>query len=93
METQCGYMDDKTMWVSTDEKKWIKRLLKLAAQHPDEVTIRARPEENDGCLYLKCPASWLKISPPLHRNLTDEQRAIASERMKLRRKTNQDNSK
>lgn len=93
METACGYLDDRVMWVSTDERKWIDRLLKIADEHPDEVTIKARPEENDGCLYLTCPASWFKISPPLRRNLTDEQREAFSERMKLMRQMKQDASK
>ena len=86
METQCGYLDYKVMWVSTDEKKWINRLLKLAAQHPDEVTIRALPDENDGCLYLKCPAEWLKIAPPRRLNLTEEQRIARVEALNLARK-------
>lgn len=90
METACGYLSDKLMWVSTDERKWINRLLKMAEEHPDEVTVVCRPEENDGCLYLKCPASYLKISPPRRRNLTDEQHAALSERLKLMREMRQD---
>ena len=92
METACNYLNDKVMYVSTDERKWINRLLKIAEEHPDEVAIINRPEENDGCLCLKCPASYLKISPPLRREMTDEQRVALSERMKLMRKTKQDAS-
>ena len=88
METACGYLDDKVMWVSTDERRMITHLLKLAEKHPDEVKIVARPEENDGCLYLKCPASYLKINPPVRQNLSDEQRVARSERLKSMRKTN-----
>lgn len=84
METACGYLDDKVMWVSTDEQKWITHLMKLKKEHPDEVSIVQEPKRNGGCLYLKCPASWLKIQPPFKRNLSDEQRAILSERMKQR---------
>lgn len=93
METACGYLDDKVMWVSTDERKWINRLLKMAQEHPDEVTITNLPENNDGCLCLKCPANYLKIAPPVRRELTGEQRIALSERMKLMRKTKQDTSK
>ena len=89
METACEYLDNKVMWVSTDERKWITRLLKIAKEHPDEVEIIRLPEDNDGCLYLKCPASYLKISPPIKRNMTEEQRIASSERMKLMRKMNQ----
>ena len=88
METACGYLDDKVMWVSTDERRMITHLLKLAEKHPDEVKIVARPEENDGCLYLKCPASYLKINPPVRQNLSDEQRVARSERLKTMRKPN-----
>ena len=92
METACDYLDDKVMYVSTDERRWINRLLKIVEEHPNEVTITQRPEENDGCLCLKCPASYLKISPPSRREMTDEQRIALSERMKLMRKTKQDAS-
>lgn len=88
METACGYLDDKVMWVSTDERRMITHLLKLAEKRPDEVKIVARPEENDGCLYLKCPASYLKINPPVRQNLSDEQRVALRERMKSMRKPN-----
>jgi hypothetical protein len=89
METACGYLDDKVMWVSTDERRMITHLLKLAEKHPDEVKVVARPEENDGCLYLKCPASYLKINPPARKNLSDEQRVALRERMKSMRKPNE----
>ena len=82
METACGYLDDRVMWISTDERKWITRLLKMAVEHPDEVTIQVRPEDNDGCLVIKCPSEYLKIAPPRHLNLTDEQRIARSERFK-----------
>ena len=85
METACGYLDDKVMWVSTDEQRMKNRLFRLAEQHPDEVTIKTRPEENDGCLCLSCPASWLKISPPRKCDLSPEQRAINAERLKKAR--------
>ena len=60
----------------------ITRLMKLAEQYPDEVEIIERPETNDGCLYLKCPADWLLIRRPKKMNYTDEQRAAMAERIK-----------
>lgn len=62
METCCEYTDS-VMWVSTDERRMITRMMKLIAEHPDETEIIKRPEENDGCLYCKVPAMWLKIAP------------------------------
>lgn len=87
METALNYLDDKIMYISTDEPKWKNRLLKLAAERPDEITITNRPEDNDGCLCCKCPAQWLKIAPPARRDLSDEERAAIGERLKSARKT------
>ena len=69
------------MWVSTDERRMITRMMKLIAEHPDETEIIKRPEENDGCLYCKVPSTWLKIAPPVKREISDEQKAAASQRM------------
>ena len=67
METCCEYTDS-VMWVSTDERRMITRMMKLIAEHPDETEIIKRPEENDGCLYCKVPSTWLKIAPPVKMN-------------------------
>ena len=80
METCCEYTDSVT-WVSTDERRMITRMMKLIAEHPDETEIIKRPEENDGCLYCKVPSTWLKIAPPVKREMSDEQKAAASQRM------------
>lgn len=78
------------MWISTDEPKWKKKFLKWAEEYPDEVTVKRKAEDNDGCLYLTCPASWLRIRPPKKRNLTDEQRAEIAERLHGARNNNDD---
>ena len=64
----------------------ITRMLKLAEQYPEEVQILAMPETNDGCLYMKCPASWLVIRHPKRVSLTDEQKAATAERLRASRK-------
>ena len=87
METALSYLDDKVMYISTDEMKWKNRLIKLAAERPDEITITRRPEQNDGCLCCKCPASWLKIQPPSRRTYTEEEISVMVERLKSARKT------
>lgn len=81
METCFEYFD-KTMYVSSDQQKIINRVRKLAEQYPEQVTIKNQPEQNDGCIYATMPADWLKLSPPIKREMTDEQRQAASERMK-----------
>lgn len=42
METCCEYTDS-VMWVSTDERRMITRMMKLIAEHPDETEIIKRP--------------------------------------------------
>ena len=86
METACNYLDDKVMYVSTDERKMINRILKLAKDRPGEVTITANPKDNDGCLCCKLPAEWLKITPPRRVTMSDEQKAVLAEKLKLARK-------
>lgn len=81
METSCTYTG-KTMFVSTDERKLINRIMKFAKEKPEDVEVIRLPENNDGCLYCKLPASWLKITPPAKRDLSDEQRAAMAERLR-----------
>lgn len=81
METSCTYTGS-VMFVSTDERKMITRLMKLKEAHPDAVEILALPPNNDGCLYCKVPASWLRIAPPKKRDLSDEERAELAERFR-----------
>lgn len=90
METSCSYVDGNA-YFSSDERKWHSRIRKLAEDHPDEVIIIRQPEDNDGCIYAKMPASWFKIQPKFKREYSDEQRAMFRERMaKLRGKTKDD---
>ena len=86
METGCNYTD-KTMYVSTDERWLINRLLKFKETHSDEMHIIKYPEDNDGCLYLSVPAKWLKITPPRKHELSEEQRIISAQRLLAARKS------
>lgn len=67
------------MYFSSDEQRWINRIHKLAAEHPDEVRILAEPSTNDGCIYASLPIRWLKLSPP--RQMSDEYKESCAERM------------
>ena len=80
METALNYLDDKVMFVSTDEQKMKTRLSKLASQYPQECVITVRPEDNDGCMNAKLPAGWLKIYPPPKREYTEEQKEALRKR-------------
>ena len=82
METCFNYIDKDHGFFSSDERKWITKVRRLKEKYPDEVRIIRQPEENDGCIYCELPTSWLKVQPPKKMNLTDEQRAEMSVRMK-----------
>ena len=75
------------MWVSSDQQKMINRVRKLAEAYPDQVTVLNQPEQNDGCIYAKMPADWLKLSPPRKIEMTDQQKAELAERLKTARES------
>lgn len=62
METCCEYTDS-VMWVSTDERRMITRMMKLIAEHPDETEIIKRPEENDGLPLLQSAVNVVEDCP------------------------------
>lgn len=80
METNFGYCDKDTGFFSSDERRWISKIRKLKKKFPDLVTVLAEPESNDGCIYCKLPADWLKITPSRSLTMTDEQKAAIIER-------------
>ena len=84
-ETTISYYDE-TMFISSDERKMVNRIMKLKNEHPGEVKIIAEPSTNDGCVYAKMPANWLRIGPPKKVVMSDEHRQQAAERLRLYRK-------
>lgn len=88
IETAVSYDERKIAFFSSDEKKWINKMRKLAEQYPDECQITVQPENNDGCINAKFPAKWLKVSVPRSANMTEEQRKAAAERLRRMRDAN-----
>ena len=85
-ETVLEHLDgNPTFTVSTDERTWKNRLVKLAEQNPAEVECVA--VNRDGSVMYHVPASWVRLRPPVKRNLTEEQRAALSERLKTMRES------
>lgn len=75
METAINYVDDGDLFVSSDERRWITQIRKLALEHPETVSIIRQPETNDGCIYARInDKRYLNIRAPKKMNLTDEQR-------------------
>lgn len=81
METCFNYTEKEHGFFSSDERRYITKIHKLAKKYPEQVRIIAEPENNDGCIYCELPTSWLQIRPPRKLDLTDEQREELSVRM------------
>ena len=91
IETCFNYCeDDGWAYMSSNERKWINRLQKYAADKPSECLMLKRPEDNNGHIYVKVPQSWLYVRPPVKREMTEEQRVIAAERLRKAREANKD---
>lgn len=86
METCFNYCDEKQAYFSSDERKWITRIRKLQEQNPDEVIILRQPETNDGCIYCKLPASYLKVQPKKKMVMTEERREQLMKQLEKTRK-------
>ena len=65
--------------VSTGERSMKSTIYKLAEKYPDECAIIA--ENDDGSIFAHVPKKWVRIKPPIKRNLTDEQREAISKRL------------
>lgn len=79
-ETSVEYIKGERYltWYS-DEPKWANRIRQLAE---DNAEVQIVSDDGDGVL-AHCPVSWFKPpKPPIKRNMTDEQRQAAAERMK-----------
>ena len=61
------------------------------SETPDEVQIIRHAEENDGCVYAKIPASYMKIQQKKRCNMSDEERVALAERLRKSRQKTIDN--
>lgn len=79
-ETGVEYIKgEKYLTWYSDEPKWVNRIRQLSADNAD---VQIVSDDGDGVL-AHCPVSWFKPpKPPIKRNMTDEQRQAAAERMK-----------
>lgn len=68
---------EKTADVEAFNSRTIREIRKAAEMYPDEISIT---ENSDGSIRAVFPRKWVKIRAP--RILTDEQRAVMSERGK-----------
>ena len=70
---------ESTATVCTYQRAMQRRLEALAAERPEEVSIKKRYTDEDG-LIVTVPKSWIKVKPP--RKMSEAQRIAAAERLK-----------
>ena len=75
METCINYCEPGWAYMSSDERRWISHLRKLADAHPDECVIIKQPEDNGGFIYCRFPQKWARVNPTRQIVMDDEKRA------------------
>lgn len=76
METCFNWTDTNVCYASSDQRHWIAVIRRVAKEHPDEVTVLAEPETNDGCIYVKMPTSYIHVyAPRKNAEVSEERRA------------------
>ena len=83
IETCFNYCAREAGYFSSNEQRWINKILKLKTQHPDLVTILKMPEDNDGVIYAKMPVTFLRIQGPVR--MSEAVRRANAERLALAR--------
>ena len=79
-ETAVEYIkgENYLTWYS-DDPKWVNRIRQMATDNAEVQIVN----DDDESVLAHCPVSWFKPpKPPIKRNMTDEQRKAAAERMK-----------
>ena len=64
IETCFNYCSKLEAFFSSNERRWITRIHRLAKKYPEKVRIIKEPEENDGTVYVSLPVSFLRIQGP-----------------------------
>lgn len=79
---------DEMVSVTVYQTKYMNQLKKLAYAHPDEVKVIKEAKENDGMMVVHLPKKYCKVSfgeARVKRELTEDQKAAARERLKKAR--------
>lgn len=83
-ETAIEYVKgDKHATFYSSESKYINMIYKLVKEYPEQVEIRS---EDESGIVAHVPVSWFRVpKPPIKRQMSDEQRQMAAERLKKAR--------
>lgn len=83
------YTGDKTVTLSFTQKKYVNKILKYAKTY-SEIDVLAK--NSDGSICAHIPLSWVKIFPPRKgRELTQEEKEVAKEKLRLAREKKSQN--
>ena len=77
---------DDMVSVTAYQTKYMNQIKKLAEKYPDEVKIVKTAKENDGMMLAHLPKKFVKVSfgeARAKREMTEEQKAAAAERMRI----------
>jgi len=86
LEMAVNWVDvDDMVSVTAYQMKYMNQIKKLAEKYPDEVKILKQAKENDGMMLAHLPKKFCKVSfgeVRAKKEMTEEQKAAAAERMK-----------
>ena len=81
-ENNIEFLRNQTVCFS--QGRFINKVKALKEKYPDEVEICV--ENADGSIVAHIPTSWVRITPPQKRELTEEEKEVLRERLKNARK-------
>lgn len=80
-ENMVEFLDnDKEATVTLHDLRLKNRVLKLAEEYPAEVKVTVMPEQNHGFLVAHVPKKWVRVNPPIKREMTEEQKEALADR-------------
>ena len=87
MDTGISFTDGEFAYASSDDPGIKTAWMKMMQQWPDEIKILKRPDENDGCLYIRLPLKMARhvvkrLIPSKREPMSEERKVAAAERMK-----------
>lgn len=88
IETCFNYCSREAGFFSSNEQRWINKTRKLAKERPDEVTILAEPEDNDGTIYARMPVNYFRIQAPVIKEYSEEEKEYLRNRLREWRENN-----
>ena len=77
---------DKTATISVSNKRFVNRLRKLFFDGEHGQEMLRFTENADGSLYCVVPLSWVRVSPPARREITEQEKEVLRERLAEARK-------